>query len=91
MDPQFDMAALTSLFPYSSSDSVDEQNRCVAFELPKHSGSIVLRNEELSWMVEHYISVTAWKQFHRTHPLYMDDPFNINTSGPSLALKLDLY
>jgi len=59
--PYFGAVALPSLLPYSSGDSVDEQNRCVAFELPKHSGSIALRNEKLSRVIEHYIAVPARK------------------------------
>src|SRR5712692_6847073 len=92
MDPQFGVASPSPLFPYSSGDSVDEQNRFVALELREDSSSIVLRNEKLARMVEHRIAVPARKQIDAPSHLDLYDPFNVLFSNPSLfALELDLF
>src|SRR6266852_801423 len=77
MDPQFGVASPSPLFPYSSGDSVDEQNRFVALELRDDSSSIVLRNETLARMVEHRIAVPARKQIDAPSHLDLYDPFNV--------------
>src|SRR6266571_8049744 len=92
MHPHFSEAALTSLFPYSSGYSVDEQNRCIAFELPEYASSMVMRNEKLAWVVEHYIAIPAREQLHGTNVLSIEDQFKVFSSNPSLlAFKLDPF
>src|SRR2546425_3335457 len=92
MHPHFSEATLTSLFPYSSGYSVDEQNRCIAFELPEYASSMAMRNEKLAWVVEHYIAIPAREQLHGTNVLSIEDQFKVFSSNPSLlAFKLDLF
>src|SRR2546425_108032 len=41
--------------------SIDEQNWSISLELCEDSGSMALRNEELTRIVEHNVAIPTWK------------------------------